>query len=320
MEEEVEEVSNATGAAAAFFCFLLLLLFPIAVEKKSPSFSSSFSLEGFNVCVFFRGRIRRENELHVAREQSEFERRGRDRYRRWHTEWRATAAIDRKLFSLPSLSLSLLLRSLCSFFPMLPPVKKGDQPPSKDLPLDVGTRGQVGVERLEAFSRGESGERDHFFFFGKLEGNRSDRRRLERISVFLLSLFLLSFHFPVVSLLLSLAMEPLTVLREFASSGRLAQVSLSLDDARRRTVKFGDQFEFGADAPTRWRAKGIVAAGGANASSTTLPLGALAFFATSPTFFDKAPWGDYLKNARSAGFATVPVVDRKVKGGMEREC
>lgn len=114
-------------------------------------------------------------------------------------------------------------------------------------------------------------------------------------------------------------MEPLTVLREFASSGRLAQVSLSLDDARRRTVKFGDQFEFGADAPTRWRAKGIVAgSGAANASSTTLPLGALAFFATSPTFFDKAPWGDYLKNARSAGFATVPVVDRKVSE-MERE-
>ena len=106
-------------------------------------------------------------------------------------------------------------------------------------------------------------------------------------------------------------MEPLTVLREFASSGRLAQVSLSLDA---RTVKFGDQFEFGADAPTRWRAKGVVGANAASTAAATLPLGALAFFATSPTFFDKAPWGDYLKNARSAGFATVPVVDRKVNG------
>ena len=101
-------------------------------------------------------------------------------------------------------------------------------------------------------------------------------------------------------------MEPLAVLREFASSGRLAQVSLSPDA---RTVRFGDQFEFGADAPTRWRAKGVA---GANASST-LPLGALAFFATSPTFLDKAPWGDYMKNGRSAGFATVAVVDRKVR-------
>lgn len=112
-------------------------------------------------------------------------------------------------------------------------------------------------------------------------------------------------------------MEPLTVLREFASSGRLAQVSLSADT---RTVKFGDQFEFGADAPTRWRAKG---AAGANAAApltaTTLPLGALAFFATSPTFFDEAPWGDYLKNARAAGLATVPVVDRKVREGRKEK-
>ena len=104
-------------------------------------------------------------------------------------------------------------------------------------------------------------------------------------------------------------MEPLTVLREFASSGRLIQVRFS-PAGTARTVRFGDQFEFGADAPTRWRAKGAGASAGA--SSATLPLGALAFFATSPTFFDKAPWGDYLKNARSAGFATVAVVDRKV--------
>ena len=103
-------------------------------------------------------------------------------------------------------------------------------------------------------------------------------------------------------------MEPLTVLREFASSGRLAQVSLSGDS---RTVRFGDQFEFGADAPTRWRAKG----GAANASTATLPLGALAFFATSPAFSGGVgAIGDYLKNARSAGFETVAVVDRKVSG------
>ena len=111
------------------------------------------------------------------------------------------------------------------------------------------------------------------------------------------------------------AMEPLIVLREFASSGRLAQVSLSQDA---RTVKFGDQFEFAADAPTRWRAKGAAAAVGPSATST-MPLGALAFFATSATFFDKAPWGDYLKNARAAGLATVPVVDRKVKRREKRE-
>lgn len=118
-------------------------------------------------------------------------------------------------------------------------------------------------------------------------------------------------------------MEPLTVLREFASSGRLAQVTLSADS---RTVRFGDQFEFGADAPTRWRAKGVVATANAAESATaaaatptlTLPLGALAFFATSPTFTEQASWADYLRNARAAGLATVPVVDRKVRRKSKR--
>lgn len=107
-------------------------------------------------------------------------------------------------------------------------------------------------------------------------------------------------------------MEPLAVLREFASTGRLAQVTLSADS---RTVKFGDQFEFGADAPTRWRAKAAVAVANAEsqaATTTTLPLGALAFFATSPTFVEKASYAEYLRNARATGLPTVAVLDRKV--------
>lgn len=125
--EEVE-VSNATGAAA----FLFLLSFPIAVEKKTQVFSSSFSLKSFNVCVFFRGRIRRENNLHVAREQLEAERRG---VRgacpgRWHGMASDGCHRSNSLF-FASLSVASLVLHL--FFPCSAR-KKGDQPPFKTYP------------------------------------------------------------------------------------------------------------------------------------------------------------------------------------------
>lgn len=235
----------------------------------------------------------------------------------------ATAAIDRNFFA--SLFFHARSKKINS--------SRQLQIPS---PLDVGARGQVSVERLESLDGGERGEGDHSFF-GEFEKKSEEKKKKRQGSIggskkvgeatggeelrssspslLLLLLPLLFFS--------KKEMEPLAVLREFASSGRLAQVSLQLSP-QARTVRFGDQFEFAADAATRWRAK--AGGGGANAPASTLPLGALAFFATSPTFFDKAPWGDYLKNARSAGFATVPVVDRKVRrrrrrrrGGKERD-
>lgn len=84
-------------------------------------------------------------------------RRGREKPAATRTKGsrRTFDAIDR-LFLLPFL-LSLEMK-------ILPPI---------DLPFDVGARGQVRVERLEAFGGGESGERDHCL--GELRKRKKQR-------------------------------------------------------------------------------------------------------------------------------------------------
>lgn len=96
-------------------------------------------------------------------------------------------------------------------------------------------------------------------------------------------------------------MDALSVLREWASSGRAADVSVSGG-----RVRVGTAFDFDAAAPTRWTAR--------KGAGDRLTVGAAAFFVGSAAFADAgARFGDYLKAARDAGVPAVAIVDRKVR-------
>lgn len=92
-------------------------------------------------------------------------------------------------------------------------------------------------------------------------------------------------------------MDPLSLLREFVSQGRLREVTTSGD-----RVHFGDRFSFLRDARTAYKSRAK--------DGAFYDLGTLLFFAQSlgPSF----KFADYFKKAREAGVGQVTFVDRKV--------
>ncbi|KAK2077895.1 hypothetical protein QBZ16_003763 [Prototheca wickerhamii] len=91
-------------------------------------------------------------------------------------------------------------------------------------------------------------------------------------------------------------MDPLSLLREFVSQGRLREVTTSGD-----RVHFGDRFSFLRDARTAYKSRAK--------DGAFYDLGTLLFFAQSlgPSF----KFADYFKKAREAGVGQVTFVDRK---------
>ena len=92
-------------------------------------------------------------------------------------------------------------------------------------------------------------------------------------------------------------MDPLAVLREFCTGGRLGEVALEGG-----AVSFGSDFVFDAGAPT-----GYASARGAGQRYTA---GSLAHFAASG--FGRAGLGEYLRSARDAGVPAVAVHEPRV--------
>lgn len=92
-------------------------------------------------------------------------------------------------------------------------------------------------------------------------------------------------------------MDPLSLLREYVSGGKLKEVTTTGD-----RISFGDRFSFLRDARTAYKSR--------SKDGTFYDLGTLLFFAQNlgPDF----KFADYFKKAREAGVGQVTFIDRKV--------